>query len=308
MSEPIRIAASSRTVSLGRDIPAAARVPQESPVVFETLDAFGNVLRSEADLFSHAGPDCANPATGPVFVEGAEPGDVLRVDILDIQIVERGLIATMPGLGVMADLVAERTRFVPIRGNKACLDWKTSAGIVRRELPIKPMIGVIGVAPAGEAEPTDYPGDHGGNMDCTRVAKGARLYLPVSAHGALFALGDLHALMGDGEVCICGVEMAGQVTVSFKVIKGKSWPLPLLVEGQHFMALASHESLDMAATLATRRMHDFLVQELGLDPTAAAMLLSVEGNLRICQVVDPRKTVRMELPLAILREAGCDLA
>ena len=74
------------------------------------------------------------------------------------------------------------------------------------------------------------------------------------------------------------------------------------------MALASHESLDMAATLATRRMHDFLVQELGLDPTAAAMLLSVEGNLRICQVVDPRKTVRMELPLAILREAGCDLA
>lgn len=307
MSEPIRISPDTRIVIMSRDNPPAACVPQGVPVIFETLDAFGNALRSEADLFSSAGPDCVNPATGPVFVEGAAPGDMLRVDVLDIQIAEEGLIATMPGLGEMGDCVAERTRMVPIKGGKACFAWKTASGILRRELPLAPMIGVIGVAPAGEAELTDFPGRHGGNMDCTRVARGASLYLPVAAPGALFAVGDLHALMGDGEVAICGVEMAGQVTVSFQVVKGKNWPLPLLVEGEDIMTLASEDSLAQAATTATRNMHMFLVQELGMDKTDAAMLLSVEGNLRICQVVDPRKTARMELPLAILRELGYEL-
>ena len=101
--------------------------------------------------------------------------------------------------------------------------------------------------------------------------------------------------------------MAGEVTVSFTVIKAKKWPLPLLVEGEHLMTLASEDSLDAAATAATRNMHEFLAQELGMDQTAAAMLLSVEGDLRTCQVVNPRKTARMELPLAVLRECGYEL-
>ena len=307
MPETIRINSVTRVVVMSQDNPPAAYVPQGVPVVFETLDAFGNALRSEDDLFSSAGPDCVNPATGPVFIEDAEPGDMLRVDILDIQLAERGLIATMPGLGEMGDRVVERTRFVPIEKGKACFEWQTASGVLRRELPIRPMIGVIGVAPAGEAELTDFPGRHGGNMDCARVATGAALYLPVAAPGALFAAGDVHALMGDGEVAICGVEMAGEVTVSFTVIKAKKWPLPLLVEGEHLMTLASEDSLDAAATAATRNMHEFLAQELGMDQTAAAMLLSVEGDLRTCQVVNPRKTARMELPLAVLRECGYEL-
>ncbi len=307
MPETIRINSVTRVVVMSQDNPPAAYVPQGVPVVFETLDAFGNALRSEDDLFSSAGPDCVNPATGPVFIEDAEPGDMLRVDILDIQLAERGLIATMPGLGEMGDRVVERTRFVPIEKGKACFEWQTASGVLRRELPIRPMIGVIGVAPAGEAELTDFPGRHGGNMDCARVAAGAALYLPVAAPGALFAAGDVHALMGDGEVAICGVEMAGEVTVSFTVIKAKKWPLPLLVEGEHLMTLASEDSLDAAATAATRNMHEFLAQELGMDQTAAAMLLSVEGDLRTCQVVNPRKTARMELPLAVLRECGYEL-
>ena len=307
MPATIRISSATRVVVMSKNNPPVAHVPQGVPVIFETLDAFGNALRSEADLFSSAGPDCVNPATGPVFVEGAEPGDMLRVDILDIQLAERGLIATMPGLGEMGDRVVERTRFVPIREGQACFAWKTASGTVRRELPIKPMIGVIGVAPAGEDELTDFPGRHGGNLDCMRIAKGAGLYLPVAAPGALFAVGDVHALMGDGEVAICGVEMAAAVTVSFRVIKAKNWPLPMLVEGEHIMTLASEDSLDEAASKATRNMHEFLVQELGMDQTDAAMLLSVEGDLRICQVVDPRKTARLELPLAVLRQCGYEL-
>ena len=307
MSQAIHISAGAKVLAMSKDTPPVARVPQNVPVSFETMDCFSNSLRSEADLFSSVGWECINPATGPVFIEGAEPGDMLRVDILDIEVADQGVVAAAPGFGEMPDSVTETTRVVPVKNGIAYFNWKTARGMAHRELPIKPMIGVIGVAPAGEAVPTGCPDSHGGNMDCKRIVKGARLYLPVNAPGALFATGDLHALMADGEVVVCGVEIAGLVTVSFTVIKGKRWPLPALVEGEHFMTLASDKLLDKAATQATRNMHDFLVQELGMDQTDAAMLLSVEGDLRICQVVDPQKTARMELPLAILHEAGYEL-
>ena len=289
---------------MSRTARPAARVPQGVPVILETLDAFGNALRSEADLFSSAGEDCVNPATGPIFIEGAEAGDMLRVDILRIDLAAQGVVATMPGLGVMGGSVAEQTRLVSIKDGQAHFAWKTAPGALHRALPLKPMVGVIGVAPAGSDELTDWPGSHGGNLDCKHMIEGASLYLPVAVPGALFAAGDLHALMGDGEVGITGVEMAGELTVRFTVSKGKQWPLPMLVAEGRLMTLASAETLDAAANLATRHMQEFLVQELGFDPTEAAMLLSVEGNLRICQVVNLRKTARLELPLEILDQCG----
>lgn len=287
--------------------PSVAKVPQGEPVIFETLDCFSNTLQDETQLFTSVGWECINPATGPVWVEGAEPGDILRIDILDIAIAEHGVIASAPGFGEMGDRVAEITRIVPVRDGKAHFEWKRGAETLVLETPIKPMIGVIGVAPESGSVPTGTPGVHGGNMDCKRITKGATLYLPVFAPGALFAMGDLHAVMGDGEVVVCGLEISGQVTVSFSVIKGKNWPLPLLVQDGDFMTLASARALDDAATMATRNMHDFLVKELSFDDTDAAMLLSVNGDLRICQVVDPLKTARMELPLSILGKCGYTL-
>lgn len=287
--------------------PSVAKVPQGEPVIFETLDCFSNTLQDETQLFTSVGWECINPATGPVWVEGAEPGDILRIDILDIAIAEHGVIASAPGFGEMGDRVAEITRIVPVRDGKAHFEWKRGAETLVLETPIKPMIGVIGVAPESGSVPTGTPGVHGGNMDCKRITKGATLYLPVFAPGALFAMGDLHAVMGDGEVVVCGLEISGQVTVSFSVIKGKNWPLPLLVQDGDFMTLASARALDDAATMATRNMHDFLVKELSFDDTDAAMLLSVNGDLRICQVVDPLKTARMELPLSILDKCGYTL-
>ena len=232
MPAPIHISAKTKVLAMSKDNAPAVRVPQNTPVSFETMDCFSNSLRSEADLFSSVGWECINPATGPVFIEGAEPGDMLRVDILDIQVADQGVVAAAPGFGEMPDSVAETTCVVPVRDGKAYFSWKSASGAIHRELPINPMIGVIGVAPAGEAVPTGCPDSHGGNMDCKRIVKGARLYLPVNVPGALFAAGDLHALMADGEVVVCGVEIAGLVTVSFKVIKGKRWPLPVLVEGE----------------------------------------------------------------------------
>lgn len=307
MSQKYFIPSGKRVLGMSSENPSVAKVPQGEPVIFETLDCFSNTLQDETQLFTSVGWECINPATGPVWVEGAEPGDILRIDILDIAIAEHGVIASAPGFGEMGDRVAEITRIVPVRDGKAHFEWKRGAETLVLETPIKPMIGVIGVAPESGSVPTGTPGVHGGNMDCKRITKGATLYLPVFAPGALFAMGDLHAVMGDGEVVVCGLEISGQVTVSFSVIKGKNWPLPLLVQDGDFMTLASARALDDAATMATRNMHDFLVKELSFDDTDAAMLLSVNGDLRICQVVDPLKTARMELPLSILDKCGYTL-
>lgn len=307
MSQACHITADHYVVALSKDHPPAATAPQHTPVRFDTSDCFGGQLQSEDKPFTTINWDRINPATGPVYVEGAAPGDILKVDILDIQVADQGVIAAAPGFGAAPDTVDEVTRLVPVKDGRALFSWPLKKGVMTRSLPIRPMIGVIGVAPAGEAAPTGTPDAHGGNMDCKRIVKGATLYLPVHAPGALFAAGDLHALMGDGEVAVCGLEISGHITVSFAVIKNRRLPTPLLAEGGELMTLASAVTLDEAAAMATLNMQDFLVNELAMDRTAAIMLLSVEGNLRICQIVDPLRTARMEISLDILEQRGYTL-
>ena len=302
------IGADRHVLAMSGEAAAAARVPQDTPVVFETMDCFSNSLKSEDEPFTKVGWDRINPATGPVFVEGAEPGDILKVSIGDIKVAGSGVIAAAPGFGAMPDTVGEATRLVRVEGGRAYFRWPRKAGAdLERTLPVRPMIGVIGVAPAGEAVPTGTPDRHGGNMDCRRIVRGAVLYLPVFVPGALLALGDLHAVMADGEVAVCGLEIAGQVTLSCRVLKGVKLPTPLLVEGGEVMTLASAPTLDEAAAMAALNMQSLLVEALKLDPTAAAMLLSVEGELRICQIVDPLRTARMELSLEVLEACGYGL-
>lgn len=298
------ITSDTHVLSMSADTPAVATVPQNTPVCFETRDCFSNVIQSEDMPFTRVSWDCINPATGPVAVEGAEPGDILKVRILDIEVADHGVVAAAPGFGDMPDTVDTVTRIVPIRNGKAVFTWPMDSGELKRELPIRPMIGVIGVAPKGEAVPTGTPDTHGGNMDCKRIVKGATLYLPVNVPGALFAAGDVHAVMGDGEVVVTGLEIPAKVTFSFSVIKGKKLPTPMLAEGGQIMTLASAKLLDEAASMATRNMQTFLTDELGMDRTAAAMLLSMEGDLAICQVVDPLKTARMEIAQDILEQCG----
>lgn len=303
MSEYV-ITADKHVLAMSADNPAVATVPQNTRIRFETKDCFSNVIQSEDMPFTQVSWDCINPATGPVAVEGAEPGDILKVQILDIQIADKGVVAAAPGFGDMPESVDTVTRIVPVKDGKAIFTWPTRNGEVTRALPVRPMIGVIGVAPAGEAVPTGTPDSHGGNMDCKRIVKGATLYLPVNVPGALFSTGDVHAVMGDGEVVVTGLEIPAMVTLSFTVIKNKKLPTPMLVEGGQVMTLASAKLLDDAASMATRNMQAFLVDELGMDRTAAGMLLSMEGDLAICQVVDPLKTARMEISADILEACG----
>lgn len=262
-------------------------------VCFETLDCFGCQIQQEDQLLEKLDWSNINPATGPLFVEGALPGDVLKVEILDIQLDDHGVMTDGPGNGVTGRAVTEQTtKILPIADGIIMFNDKLS-------FPICPMIGVIGTAPAGEAIDTGTPGPHGGNMDCNKIGIGAILYLPVQVEGALLAMGDLHARMGDGEVEVCGVEAAGIVTVRLTVLKNCNLPTPFLVNDEMAAAIYSAVTLDDAGVGATMAMHRFLMQELGMNEHEAGMLLSVAGNLRICQVVDPEKTCRMEIPLSV---------
>lgn len=273
-------------------------VPSGSTLVFETCDCFEDQITSEQTPFQALDWARINPATGPVFIEGADPGDMLEVKIETMILRDYGVMATGPDMGVLGDeLIENSIRIIPIRQGKAFF----TENVV---LPLNPMIGVIGTAPASEAISCGTPGNHGGNMDCKIIGEGTTLYLPVNVPGALLALGDLHAAMGDGEVSVCGVEVSGEVTLSVKVIKGKQWQLPFAKTSKAVYMIASEKSLDEATVRATKNMVHFLATECGLNNYDAIALLSIAGNLQICQIVDPLKTVRMELPLSVLEQLG----
>lgn len=270
------------------------RAESGDTLIFETYDCFSNQITSEGHPFSSVGWDKINPATGPLFVEGAQVGDTLKVEILDIEIAEKGVMAVSPEMGALAGTVTgEKTKIIPVENGIARFNEQL-------ELPIKPMIGVIGTAPLNMDIPTGTPHDHGGNMDCKRISKGSTLYLPVNATGGLLAMGDVHAVMGDGEVAICGLEIPAEVTVKVTVLKGQDYPLPFLVDKDHVMAIASAETLDEAAKKATKNMHTFLVDQLNMDTDEAVMFLSIGADLKVCQIVDPLMTSRMELPRWVL--------
>ena len=276
----------------------AAHAASGDTILFETMDCFSGQIMKESDCLGTLDWDRINPATGPVFIDGAEPGDTLKVEILRIDLAPRAAMVESPDSGITGLAAAEEhTKILHVGAGKVAFNDKVT-------LPECAMIGVIGTAPVEKDISTGTPDLHGGNMDCKRIGAGATLYLPVNVAGGLLAMGDLHAVMGDGEVCVCGAEIAGEVTVRVTVIKGRPMPLPFLVTKEHAMAIYSAEGLDAAAEGTTLRMRSFLIDAVGMKPHEAGMLLSLAGDLRICQAVDPNKTCRMELPLAILDQLG----
>ncbi|MCL2568418.1 MAG: acetamidase/formamidase family protein [Oscillospiraceae bacterium] len=264
-------------------------IPPNSQIEFETADALSGQITSIADRFETLDWTRVNPATGPVYVTGAEPGDILSVTIEKIEIPSSGVTITGKGMGVVGHLLDEpASKLIPIEGDFALFSEKI-------RLPLNKMIGVIGVAPAEGAIPCGIPDLHGGNMDCKEIKEGATILLPVNVPGALLALGDLHAVMADGEICVSGLEVSGKVTVTVDVIKNQPLPLPMILSDTHVMTLASHEDLDQAVDLAVVNMVEYLYNTHGFEKSEAAMLLSLAGDVRICQVVDPKKTARVEL-------------
>lgn len=298
----LRIEAGCYVNSMDKNHRAAANAKSGDTIIFVTKDCFGSQIQSEDQVMDSLDWSNINPATGPVFIEGAETGDVLKVEILDIEIGDKGVMIDGGGEGVMGKFIQEATtKILPIRDGKVIFNDRLA-------FPVNPMIGVIGTAPKGEGIPTGTPGAHGSNMDCTRIVKGATIYLPVNVEGALLAMGDLHALMGDGEVGVCGVETDGVVTVKVTVIKDSNLPTPFIVDEKNAISVYSAKTADEACEGATINMFKFLMNELHMSDHEAEMLLSVVGNVCICQIVDPERTARMEIPMSVCKAYGYEFA
>ncbi len=298
-----QLKAESPFYAFSAENPPALTVRPGEELTLEAQDCFSNQIQREDELFSAPNWDEVNPATGPVFVQGADPGDVLVAHVLEIKPATQGVMVAVPGLGALGHLITEaETRIVPLTEGQALFSEQV-------QIPLSPMVGVIGTAPREGAIPNGTPGPHGGNMDCTLITEGSKVYLPVEVPGALFGLGDLHAVMGDGEIVVCGVEMAGWVTVRLELLKSRQLPLPLVENDDLVATIHSHEDLDLAAQGAIEGMARLLTESVGLPLNEAGMLMSAVGQLRICQVVDPLKTCRMEFPKWVLESVGVlDLA
>lgn len=271
----------------------AARVEPPELVELDTADCFGDQIRSFADVERGVDWSQINPATGPVYVEGARPGDVLVVRVERIETASQGVMCTGGGFGAVADRIPDlHWRFLPI--DEGVAHWNDDVSV-----RTQPMIGVIGVAPAGDPVPCGTPGPHGGNMDTKLITEGATVYLPVQVPGALLAAGDLHAAMGDGEVAVTGVEVAGRVTLHVDVREDLVLRNPIVETRELVASVASAETLDEAADVATHDMADLLHERLGIDLPDAVMLMSAVGDLQVSQVVDPLKTARFVMPKAV---------
>ncbi|MHB9002761.1 MAG: acetamidase/formamidase family protein, partial [Coriobacteriia bacterium] len=232
---------------------------------------------------------------------GTKPGDVLRIDLHEVKATGQSVMVAVPDVGVLGDVITEmETTIVENRGDTVVFKDK----IV---IPQKPMLGVIGVAPAEGTIPNSTPGEHGGNMDCTLVTTGASLYFTVAVEGALFGCGDMHAVMGDGEIVICGAETPGEVRLSAQVVPIEGLPTPFIENDEIVAVIVSAETTDEAYKVACHRMHDFLTRIAGLSTNDAALLMSLVGNLKFCQVVDPLLTVRFEFPKRVLKEYGFEM-
>lgn len=283
-----------RAMSAG--IPPAAVCDPGKSVRFITLDALGGQFVDDNNPIIDE-DKAGNPSTGPLYVNGAEPGDMLKITVEQIRLPSVMSMTTAPKAGVFGDEIPELKRKL----------YRVEDGMVwfndRLRLPVHPMLGVIGVAPQEGSIGTSYPGEHGGNMDCKRITQGSVLYIPVFHPGGLLFVGDVHALMGDGEVCICGAETAAEVTLKVELQKKSYGTLLLRSEGK-VMTICSAPTLDEAAVLATKRMRKILEQELGMEFHESCRILSLVGDLRICQVVDPLMTCRMEVPESVFQAYG----
>lgn len=273
-----------------------ARVRVNELIVLKTEDAFGGQIKSDEDSVETLDWSKVDGATGPIFIENAESGDTLVVDIVSIKIPSKGVIVTVPKHGILAEKgVKPLTRIIKIR--------KGHVEFGKVKLRTSPMIGTIGVTPESEILCGSL-GRHGGNMDVKELTAGTRLFLPVFVEGALFGAGDVHAVQADGELCVSAVEVASEISLKFSLIKGKRPEWPILETKDSYSFLACDETLDSAARNASLVAVEALMREHGWCFEEACMFGSLQVDLRINQVVDPKKGVRAVISKSHLKLAS----
>jgi len=276
-------------LEMSKDHKPVEKIKSGESIVFECLDCYGNQIIKEDQDMGEVDWTFNNPSTGPLYIEGEDEGDIVKVEILDIRVENQGVMTSRPGAGALKDKWDKlECRVIPIENNKALFNDKIS-------IELNPMVGVIGLAPKEESIKNSTPDYHGGNMDCKRITKGSTVYLKSNVEGGLLSMGDIHGVMGDGEVSISGLEMNGEVEVRVTVLKEYSIPTPSVITEDLFMTIYSAKTLDEAAVKSTDSMFEFLINNIDISRKEAGNLLSLIGNLRINQIVDPLMTARMEL-------------
>jgi acetamidase/formamidase len=291
--------------------PPVLRVAPGDSVEFDVADAAGGQLTPHSTAAALATLDFAtiNPLSGPVYVDGAEPGDVLKVTLLDFAPSGWGWTANIPGFGLLADQFPEPALHV----------WRYDALTLAPahygpggRVPLKPFTGTIGVAPAEPGPHSVVPPRRvGGNMDVRDLARGSELYLPVEVGGALFSVGDTHAAQGDGEVCGTAIESPMRVALRFDLIRRTPLACPRFttpgpvtrhLDAQGYeVTTGIGPDLMEAARGALRSMVDLLARRHGMAPVDAYLLCSVCGDLRISEIVDvPNWTVSFYFPRIVL--------
>jgi amidase len=218
--------------------------------------------------------DPVNPGTGPISIEGIESGDALAIDILDIRVADWGYSAG---------------RIFELTNGFAVFDKDL-------RLPLQPMIGQIGIAPATGQMDTRTPADTGGNMDCKEVRAGSTLVFTAQVKGGMVGMGDLHALQGDGEISGQGIECDAEVLVRFRKLPEPLSPRPVVLRPEFVATMGAHKDLGEAAWQATDDMVQLVSHATGRTEKNARMLVNLVGNLRISQIVDSAKGARMEMP------------
>jgi acetamidase/formamidase len=240
--------------------------------------------------------------TGPIFIEGAEPGDVLEIRIQKIELaIPYAYNGFRPGRGYLPeDFPYSRMKIIPL--DKTRMIARFAPGI---EIPLRPFFGSIGVAPPDNVGRIDSapPWIHGGNLDNKELVAGSTLYLPVHAKGALLEIGDGHAGQGNGEVDITALETSLIGTFQLVVRKDMHLRWPRAETATHYITMGLHEDLTEATKMAIREMIDYLVTERHLTRDDAYMLASVAADLSITELVDGNKGVHMMIPKAIFTSA-----
>lgn len=302
----------SHNFGWNRDFPPALVAKSGSTIHFECTDSSAGQLGADATVQSVIDLDFGkvNPVTGPVFVEGAEPGDALKVTIRKFVPSGLGWTANIPGFGLLADQFKDPAIHV----------WKYDADSLSPALygpggrvPLKPFAGTIGLAPAEPGLHSVVPPRRvGGNLDIRDISEGVTLYLPVEVEGALFSIGDTHAAQGDGEVCGTAIESRMDVEATLEVVKGMRLETPRFttpgpvtrhLDGAGYeVTTGIGPDLMTGAREAVMRMIDLLSAEHGMNPVDAYMLCSVCGDLRISEIVDmPNWVVTFYFPRIVFQ-------
>jgi acetamidase/formamidase len=267
-----------------------------------TEDAFGGKVRTSEDLVSRVVEfPFVNPQTGPFYVEGAEPGDTLALHFVSIEpsrdwaasttVPLFGALTSTHATATLQDPLPEVVWIYEVDPKRRTVAYRAARGDYSVDLPLDPMHGTVGVAPAAfEARSSLVPDAHGGNMDTPEMRVGTTCYLGVNVEGALFSIGDGHCRQGEGETCGVAVEAAMDTVLIVDLVKGMPTPWPRLENDSHIMSTGSARPLEDAFRISQIDLIDWIASEFGLDRLDAYQLVTQASETPVANVVDPNYT------------------